>query len=85
MIRQPPNRLCKFAFQMHNCTHRGPTLPGAWGLVPLEIKLSATPRPTMVAGIREFREVVGESATKGYLVHPGEITLPLGPHATAVP
>jgi len=54
-------------------------------LVPVEVKLSETPRPAMADGIRAFREAIGSTAAPGFIVHPGEIRLPLGPGATALP
>ncbi|HUU26842.1 MAG TPA: ATP-binding protein [archaeon] len=54
-------------------------------LVPIEIKLSATPRPSMAASIRAFQQDLGEKAAPGYVVHPGDITLPLGSGVTALP
>ncbi|MCE5270100.1 ATP-binding protein [bacterium] len=54
-------------------------------LVPIEIKLSATPRPAMAASIRAFQQDLGEKAAPGYVVHPGDITLPLGSGVTALP
>jgi uncharacterized protein len=54
-------------------------------LVPIEVKLSATPRPAMADSIRTFRKDLGEKALPGYVVHPGEISLPLGPGVTALP
>ena len=55
------------------------------GLVPIEVKLSATPRPTMAAAIRTFQGDMGSKAMDGYVVHPGDIRLPLGPNVTALP
>ena len=55
------------------------------GLVPIEVKLSATPRPTMAAAIRTFQRDLGRAAMPGYVVHPGDIRLPLGPGVTALP
>lgn len=54
-------------------------------LVPIEVKLSATPRSAMADGIRRFREDFGDRAAPGYVVHPGDIRLPLGPQVTALP
>jgi len=54
-------------------------------LVPVEVKLSATPRPEMAAGINRFRRDFGTRAAPGYVIHSGEITLPLGPEVTALP
>ena len=53
-------------------------------LVPIEVKLSATPRATMAAGIRELRRDLGDRVDKGVVVHLGDVRLPLGPDATAV-
>lgn len=54
-------------------------------LVPIEVKLSATPRPAMASAIKIFRKDLGDKARPGYVVHPGDITLPLGPGVTALP
>lgn len=54
-------------------------------LIPIEVKLSATPRPGMSAAIKTFQEDFGEKATPGYVVHPGDIRIPLGSQVTALP
>lgn len=54
-------------------------------LVPIEAKLSATPRPAMASSIRTFRADFGDTALPGYVVHPGDIRLPLGSDVTACP
>ena len=54
-------------------------------LVPIEVKLSATPRPAMAAAIRTFRADFGEKAAPGYVVHPGDVRLPLAPGVVALP
>ncbi|MBW1790446.1 MAG: ATP-binding protein [Deltaproteobacteria bacterium] len=54
-------------------------------LVPIEVKLSATPRPAMASAVKIFQKDLGEKAMPGYVVHPGDITLPLGPGVTALP
>jgi hypothetical protein len=54
-------------------------------LVPIEVKLTATPRPAMAASINAFRESFVGKATAGYVVHSGDIRLPLGPDVTALP
>ncbi|WP_461394513.1 ATP-binding protein [Deferrisoma sp.] len=54
-------------------------------LVPIEVKTSATPRPAMASAIRRFRKDLGERVLPGYVVHPGDATLPLGPGITALP
>ena len=54
-------------------------------LVPIEVKLSATPRPVMAAAVKTFQKDFGDKSMTGYVVHPGDITLPLGPGVTALP
>jgi predicted AAA+ superfamily ATPase len=54
-------------------------------LVPVEVKLSATPRPSMAASIKTFRVDFGDKAMPGYVVHPGDVRLPLGSNVTALP
>ena len=55
------------------------------GLVAIEVKLSATPRPVMAAAIKTFQGDMKSAAMHGYVVHPGDIHLPLGPGVTALP
>ncbi len=54
-------------------------------LIPIEVKLSATPRPAMASGIRAFQQDLGEKAGQGYVIHPGEVRLPLAPKVVALP
>jgi predicted AAA+ superfamily ATPase len=54
-------------------------------LVPIEVKVSATPRPAMTAALKTFRRDFAARAGPGYLVHPGDTTLPLGDGITALP
>ena len=54
-------------------------------LVPIEVKLSATPRPAMASSIRTLRADLGNAVLPGYVVHPGDMRLPLGSAATALP
>ena len=54
-------------------------------LIPMEVKLSATPRPAMASGIRAFQEDLGENAGSGFVIHPGEVRLPLAPKVVALP
>jgi len=54
-------------------------------LVPLEAKLSATPRPEMAKAIRAFRASLPAQAHPGYVVHPGDSRLPLGGGVSALP
>ena len=54
-------------------------------LIPIEVKLSGTPRPAMAAQIRTFQKDLAGKAASGYVVHPGEVRLPLGEGTTALP
>jgi uncharacterized protein len=54
-------------------------------LVPVEVKLSSTPRPDMAAGITRLRAALGERVADGYVVHGGDVRLPLAPGVTAIP
>ena len=54
-------------------------------LIPIEVKLSATPRPTMASSIKTFQEDFGGKVAPGYVVHPGDVRLPLGANVTALP
>lgn len=54
-------------------------------LIPIEVKLSATPNPSMAGGLISFRKDFGKKAPQGYLIHPGDVLLPLGENITALP
>lgn len=54
-------------------------------LVPIEVKSSATPRPAMGDSIRTFRADLGRRAAEGYVLHAGDMRLPLGPGVQALP
>jgi uncharacterized protein len=54
-------------------------------LIPLEVKLSSTPRPAMGTSIRQFREDFGPRAAPGYVVYPGSVWRNLLPGVTALP
>jgi predicted AAA+ superfamily ATPase len=54
-------------------------------LVPVEVKLSATPKPSMAAAVLGLRRELGARAGPGYVIHPGEVRLPLAPGVTALP
>jgi predicted AAA+ superfamily ATPase len=54
-------------------------------LIPIEVKLSATPRPAIASGIRAFQEDLGEKAGQGLVIYPGEVRLPLAPKVVALP
>lgn len=54
-------------------------------LIPIEVKLSTTPSPAMARGINAFKSDFGDRVAKGYVIHPGDAKLPLGPNAIALP
>ncbi|MBI3301533.1 MAG: DUF4143 domain-containing protein, partial [Deltaproteobacteria bacterium] len=53
--------------------------------VPIEVKVSGTPHPAVASGIRSFQEFFGKKASHGYVVHTGDVRLPLGEKVTAIP
>ena len=53
--------------------------------LPVEIKLSATPRPAMADTILSLKRDLGQRIGPGYVVHLGDIRLPLAPGVTALP
>jgi predicted AAA+ superfamily ATPase len=54
-------------------------------LLPVEVKISATPRPAMASSIKTFQKDMGDKAMPGYVVHPGDVRVPLGSNVTALP
>lgn len=54
-------------------------------LIPIEIKASSTPRPAMAEGITLLQKDLKGKVGDGYVVHPGNVRLPLAPHVTALP
>lgn len=54
-------------------------------LVPIEVKSSATPRPEMASGVNAFRRDHARTAAPGFVVHTGDLSLPLTPGVTAIP
>ncbi len=54
-------------------------------LIPIEVKASSTPRPAMAAGIHALRRDLGHVVGPGYVIHTGDIVLPLGEGVTALP
>jgi uncharacterized protein len=54
-------------------------------MVPIEVKLSSTPRTEMISSIVRLRTQLGESCDAGYLIHSGNIKLPLGHGVIALP
>jgi predicted AAA+ superfamily ATPase len=54
-------------------------------LIPIEVKLSATPRPDMAGAIASFNKYFSDRVLPGYVVHPGNTILPLGASIIALP
>lgn len=54
-------------------------------LTPVETKQTSTPRPQMAAGLLAFMQDYADAADRGWLVHLGDVTLPIAPGVTAVP
>ncbi len=54
-------------------------------LIPIEVKLSATPRPSMASSIQVLQQELGDTVFSGYVIHPGDIRLSLGQQVTAIP
>lgn len=53
--------------------------------IPVEIKASATPNPSMAKSIKILCADLSSSVSQGWLVHSGSVTAPLGSGVTAVP
>lgn len=53
--------------------------------ISIDVKLSATPRPAMADAIVNLKRDLGARVGPGYVVHPGDIQLPLAPGVTAIP
>jgi len=54
-------------------------------LVAVEVKASSTPSPEMARGIQAFREDLGKRVGEGFVVHMGDVRLPIAPGVTAIP
>lgn len=54
-------------------------------LIPIEIKQTATPFPSMAKGLIAFRSLFPEQVTQSYLIHNGDHILPLGEDVLAIP
>ncbi len=54
-------------------------------LIPVEVKLSATPRSSMASSLKVFLNDFKGFANRGFVVHSGDTVLPLGPGVTALP
>ena len=97
MLTHPLTCLCNYDIIMHIYTDRGICWRTSHGsevdfiveqggkLIPIEAKLSATPRPTTAPGIRAFRKDFPKKAEKGYIIHPGDMKLSIAPNVLALP
>ncbi len=54
-------------------------------LIPIEVKRFATPRPEMALTIKSLRQDLGDRIHPGYVIHSGDIRMPLGDNAKAIP
>jgi predicted AAA+ superfamily ATPase len=54
-------------------------------LIPIEVKLSATPRPSMADGLMAFKKDFPKKTGPKYVIHPGDVRLPLAPDVLALP
>ncbi len=54
-------------------------------LTPIEVKLSSTPRSLMASTIKKFKNNLGAKVRPGYVIHPGDVALPLGDGVIALP
>lgn len=55
------------------------------GLVPIEVKLSATPRYAMASNITNFQRDLPDESTQGFVVHPGSVQSPLADGVRSLP
>ncbi len=54
-------------------------------LIPIEVKSTTTLRPAMASGIESLRRDLGGRVANGFVIHPGDIELPLTRGVTAIP
>ncbi len=54
-------------------------------LIPVEVKATATPKPQMASGVRSIQKDLKKQITNGYVIHIGDMQLPLGEQVTALP
>jgi predicted AAA+ superfamily ATPase len=55
------------------------------GVIGLEVKASATPKPEDFRGLHHLARRTGKDFIAGYVLHTGPRTLPFGPNMRAVP
>ncbi len=54
-------------------------------LVPIEVKLSSTPRRSMASSITKFRQDLPKLTSEGFVVHPGSVSSPLSKGVRSLP
>lgn len=54
-------------------------------LVPIEVKLSATPRRAMASSVVRFQRELPHMSSEGIVVHPGTVNSPLGEGVRSIP
>lgn len=54
-------------------------------LIPIEVKLSSTPRRAMASSITKFQQDLATVTSEGYVVHPGNVNTPLGEGVRSLP
>jgi len=54
-------------------------------LIPVEVTINSTPNPARAKSIKVFQNDIGDRARRGYVIHPGDVRLPLGSGVTALP
>jgi hypothetical protein len=54
-------------------------------IIPVEAKAVATPRQAMAEGIHAFRSDHGDKAGRGFVIHLGDVRLPLGEDVLGIP
>jgi hypothetical protein len=54
-------------------------------IIPVEVKKTGTPKPKMAEGIKTLFENFGDRIQKGFVIHTGDVHLPLAPKITALP
>lgn len=54
-------------------------------VIPIEVKLTATPRPILAQHIERFRRDFPGQTGPAYVIHAGDVSLPLAPGITALP
>ena len=54
-------------------------------LIPIEVKATATPKPQMAKPMASLKQDISTKVEKGFIIHLGDITLPMTEVATAIP